>query len=364
MNKNFSNVRSIMLDVAYDVCGCVNYDGPEAVYPLMSLGLFNPGKSLAVKNNKFAKRHFNAENPKQFRYCISGECQKKALYYDTMALEASDRANIPHVIPVIAANPDMITRGYTIASTLTNLHKSSALCLPDAEEVGPWRDTIVMDFHSRSGEKKLKEDKKDGDGSDTTIYKCENVGRGEYRTRGFINLENLQFISADPLFDRQAVIADGGLDEKIFLSELEKNMTDFKPEIKYWYRKNSYLGDIAAERGILLNSKSIDMLIKRILRKITTIEITKSYAWLRFKRLTITVICDENPEPFEITADDIDGLSFGAHVWYEEATLEQIEENHRLLKEWEEAERKAKEEKRKGKGKKKGTDTDEAETEE
>lgn len=359
--RKFTNVRSIELEITYDVCGCVNYDGPEAKYALTALGLYrkNPnGKD--GDNNKFAKRHFNPENPSQFRYSVSGECQKKAIYNDTMAMESPDRAKIPHMMPIIAAHPDMISRGYVIAGQMTNLHKSSALCLPDAEETGPWRDTIVMDFHSRSGEKNLKEERKTGDGKDTTIYKSENVGRGEYKTHGFINVENLQFISADPIFDRQAILVDGGIDEKIFLDELKKNMVNFTPELRYWFRKNNYLGDKAAEYGVLLNDDSVDMLIKRILKKILSVKIERSYAWLRLKDLSIRVICDGNPSQFKVTAEDIDDLYFEPHIWYEEATIEQYKENERLNEEMKERERAAK----KDKGKSKDTETESSESEE
>lgn len=348
--KKFTDVRSIELEIAYDVCGCVNYDGPEAKYALTALGIYRRSSNgKDGDNNKFAKRHFNPENPSQFRYIVSGECQKKAIYGDTMGLESPDRLKIPHMLPVVAANPDMISRGYVVAGQTVNLHKSSALCLPDAEQIGPWRDTIVMDFHSRSGEKNLKEDKRAGDGSDTTIYKSENVGRGEYRTHGFINVENLQFISADPLFDRQAIFLDGGIDEKIFLDELKKNMVNFTPELKYWFRKNNYLSDKAAEYGVLLNDESVNMLIKRILKKILSIKIERSYAWLKLKELSIRVICDENPSPFVVTLEDVDDLCFIPHVWYEEASVEQWKENERLNAEMKEREREAKKDKNKGK---------------
>lgn len=363
--KKFTDVRSIELEIAYDVCGCVNYDGPESRFALAALGLYKRSADSkdGDKNNKFAKRHFNPENPRQFKYAISGECQKRAIYYDTMALESPDRLKIPHMMPIVAAHPDMISRGYVVAGQRNNLHKSSALCLPDAEEVGEWRDTIVMDFHSRSGEKRAKEDKKTGEGNDTTIYKKENVGRAEYRTYGFINVENLQFISLDPLFDRMAVLIDEGEDKEIFLNELKKNMVEFEPEIKYWYRKNNYLGDKAAEYGVLLNDKSVDMLIKRILIKILTMKIERGYAWLKLKSLSIKVNCNENPAEFIVTEELLDNLCFEPHVWYEEATLEQYKENEALMEKMRAEELKAKEDKGK-RGKNKDAETEDEQSNE
>lgn len=340
--EKFTNVKSIQFKVLYDVCGCVNFDGPETVNTLKSLGLFKPVGNQGYNNNKFAKRHFSPEDPKLFKYCISGECLKKAIFGDTMYLESPDRMRMPHVMPMIAAHPDLIIRGYVTASKVTKLQRASALCFPDAEELAPWRDTIVMDFHSRSGEKKLNAEKKDGDEKDTTIYKVENVGKGIYQNEGSIDIEKLQFISADPIFDRQAVEADGGIDESIFLNSLKENMINFTPEIKYWYRENNYLADIAAERGVLLNSESIDMLIRHTLKKIMNISITRSYSWAKFKSMTITVICDEMPDPFTIDHNNIDEFYFDPHIWYEEATAEQIEANHRLKLEMEAAEAKAK----------------------
>lgn len=339
---NFKNVKSIQFKLYLDGVGCVNFGSSEELDFLLRTGIVKWGDDGFVKNGKplsnilLSKKNFrqNEDGTYEYHVKVSSECLRNNIFKDTMPFQSPTVMNLPQVLYRALANSDLILRGYLYTEKGgSSLKKKSPLYLTDAEEIGPWRKSITADFHSRSGEKESNTGKGSDDAKDTTIYKIENVGSTTYLATGGIDVTELRFISADPLYDRMAVNVDGGINEKIYTNELQRNMVNFTPEFKYYFLENSYTADEWAERGVLLNDESVDMLIKRLLKNMLNIEILRRNAHLRTNKLELTVNCTDGEQHIvEIhSTKDIDSLSFKCINVYKEADENKILENKKMI---------------------------------
>ena len=239
--------------------------------------------------------------------------------------------NIPQVLNRAIATPDLVLRGYLYTEKDgVSIKKKSPFFITDAEDK-IWKDSISVDFHTRSGEKELNNGKDSNEAKDTSVYNIENVGSAKYFAKGGIDVQELRFISADPLYDRMAVNVDGGENEKIYMSELEKGMVNFKPEMKYYYLENSYTSDNWAERGILLNDESVDMLIKRLFKQMLEIEVVRRNAYLKTEALIVTVNCDGGEKhEIEVNLSNYNDFTFECVNSYKEADETKICANKEL----------------------------------
>lgn len=363
MVKNFKNVRSIQFELTLDGEGCVNFDSAEQLEYLRSVGIVKYGDSSFFNNGKplsnvlFSKKNFRTsptDDVVEYHVKVSSECLRNAIFKEGMPFQSPTIMNIPHVLYSAIAHPDSLVRGYMYASKTVSLKKKSPLYITDAEEVGAWRRSIATDFHSRSGQKDSNEGKDSADAKDTSIYKIENVGKVTYTAKGGIDVQELGFISGDPLYDRMAINVDGGANEIIYLDTLSKNLNINNPEFKYYYLNNSYTNDEWAERGILLDNAIINNLIKRTLKNILNISVIRRNAFLKTNKLTIHVFTDNNVETVEVTNDNIDSLYFECITNYLEASEDKIKSNKEMA---ESIASKVKEEKKTSKSKKGKSDT-------
>jgi hypothetical protein len=329
-NFNLKNVKSIRFNVNFEGVGCVNFDETSQKWFLKAAGLLK-GDASTNDNNLFAKKVFFSEGEDEygFKYKVSSECIRHAIFDDTMPYQNPTVANIPSTLYTAIAHPDMLTRGYVITRGKDGkdaLRKKSIFAISDAVEVGSCRHLMDFDFHTRSGNK--KDGNAEADTKSTSIYRKENVGNLNYTSSGFINLLEAQFISADLLYDRMAVDVDGGVCEEIYLSTLKRNLVNFDPKFRHYYKTNCIVKDEFSERGILLNEESVDMLVKRLLKNILNIHIERRGAYLNTMSLTIWVNTNEGEsESFEVTLDNIDDFYFGYYPSYTEADNELIKKN-------------------------------------
>lgn len=338
--KIFKNVRSIQFELTLKGDGCVNFDSTEQLEYLRSVNIVKYGDSSFYNNGKalsnilFSKKTFRTspENDKivEYHVKVSSECLRNAIFKEGMPFQSPTIMNIPHVLYSALAHPVSLVRGYMYASKTVSLKKKSPLYITDAEEVGVWRRSIATDFHSRSGQKESNEGKGSDDSKDNSIYKIENVGKATYVAKGGIDVQELGFISADPIYERMAVNVDGGANEIIYLNTLSKNLNINTPEFKYYYLNNSYTGDEWAERGILLNNEAVNNLIKNTLQNILNISIIRRNAFLKTDKLTIYVYTDSGVETVEVTDDNINSLNFEYVTNYLEASEDKIKSNKEI----------------------------------
>lgn len=342
MTQFFKDAKSIQFELTLEGEGCVNYDSSEQLTFLRNVGLvnktdtafFNNGKPL--KNILLSKKNFRRspddENVIEYHVKVSSECLRNAIFKEGIPLQSPTVMTLPLILYRAIAHPDSLIRGYLYTTKGgISLKKKSPICITDAEEVGPWRRSIATDFHSRSGEKELKNDKDSDSPKDNTIYKIENVGNVTYKAKGVIDLQELAFISGDPLYDRMAVDVDGGENCKLYLDTL-KQYTNKEHEFKYYYLQNAYTSDEWAERGILLDNETVNKLIKRALYGMLNISIIRRNSFLKTKELNVTInLSNGKTETVTLTKENIDDFNIEFVSNYIESDFDKIKANKEEL---------------------------------
>lgn len=346
MSKVFENVKTIGLRLELEGDGIVNADSGDQKDVIIKLGL-GSNMDYSCKNYQFAKKNFykDEEGNPYFKYKISSECLRHEVFKETMPDSNPLIKSIPQAFYPMLAMPDYIIRGICIAEDKDNSVKSkSKLTLTDAEEVTTvGHNYVPMEIHTRAGYKKTgdgisvsdDEEKK----KDTTVYNIEVLGHKNYESHGFINLSELQFIPDDPMFDRMSLaVEDGSAEAKIYLDALRRNMVNLDPSFRYYTKKGRYGGDEVAERGILLNQESVNMIVKRTLKGILDIQIMRRNASLKISGLYITVnTADGTSNEIELTKDNLDDFTFNYSQEYFEADEEKILANIKKMKDYEQA---------------------------
>lgn len=170
-----------------------------------------------------------------------------------------------------------------------------------------------MELHTRSGEKKTNND---SDTKDTSLFNKETIGDISYVGGGFIDIQGLEFISSDPVFDRYSFNSDDFEILKVFL---QNNLPNFDSELGYYSLKTSAID--VAEYGIKLNKENILHLIKESLKRTFNISIGRAGSYAKLSRLSIQLVSDlvnpENNKWIEIGGiGDIDNLDFDIEEYY------------------------------------------------
>jgi hypothetical protein len=121
---------------------------------------------------------------------------------------------------------------------------------------------------SRSG---AKEQGKEGEAGDTTLFARDSVGNTRYEAEMFIDVSELAMVSLSDLADRRAVIDDL---VPAYTKALSENLSSPIGDPAYYIKKGSAY--IIPEKGILLNSNQIRTLVDVLLKKVSQVNITKS----------------------------------------------------------------------------------------
>ena len=351
MGKNiFKNVMGIEFNANFNSIGCVNFDAKDQRYFLNRNGL---GSTITQNDNvKYAKKIFSQpkEGKLPFKYKVSSECIRHAMYADCQPFHNPSIVSAPQVLYRMIAHPSYITRGFVFTQKDKNsLKKSSPVTITDAIENHSWRTSIAFDFHSRSGAKDTTI-KEEDDSRDTTIYYTENVGNNTYSLVGFMDLTEMQFMAADASYDRMAIDCDGGEYEQIFLNSLKSNFPSFNGGFDCYYQKCACVQDEWGERGILFDKQSVDFLVKDILKRVMNVNIHRNSAMFTFESLTITIIMDGGEkETFEITNENIDNFVFEYYQKYLIADVQKIRANKELIERQKQEQKEAKKAKKESK---------------
>lgn len=327
MEKTIS-VKNIAFKATFNGNGCVNFDSGDQKFELCRFDIL---KGKVYDNVLYAKKVYYKQDDgtTTFRYKVSSEALRHAIFSEEMPFMNPTIQQLPQVFYNSLGTPAMLARGYMFAGDVS-LKRKSPLTITDAVETGKERSLISIDFHSRSGAKntdtKGAEDKKD-----TTIYNIENVGNNQYVAYGNIDLQELQFVSADPSYDRMAVDIDGGVNETIYLDSLNRNLPTQDKRFGYYFIKNAITEDEWAERGVLLSNDDVDFLVKYILKNILSVNICRRNALLSIEKLEVTF--DNGNSYQELRLDNLNDYYFEVVSKYQEASEEKILKNRQKIDE-------------------------------
>jgi hypothetical protein len=300
-----SKVKHIEFKVEFEGHGIVNYDSSEQKYIWnreSKEGNKNKFTSM-YDNNMYAKKHYSRGEDGVLNYKIkaSSETLRNSIFRgDAIAVNPS----IVHhktLLNAFIGSPLGLIRGYLFAENNETFKNKSTLTITSATQTNDAESS--MDLNSRSGAKKEKDDSGE---SDTTIHNKETIGDITYKSKGFINIQELEFLGCDSIFDRYSFNADDFEILKIFLN---KNLPNFDSELGYYKLKTSVID--VAEYGIKLNKENVVFLVKEALKRILNISIYRTGAYLKTKKLTIQLVINPlNPkENIDIEINDINDIN-------------------------------------------------------
>lgn len=232
---------------------------------------------------------------------VSQNCIRHHLFKDqNYDLHFSNRANMDQVLASVTG----LLRGFVIPST--QWKKQSPLLIEDFvdqlhngnfEQFSTDRPMDLQaekDKTSESGEPVYKR------GSDT-LYSKTTFGDTEYLAYGSISIEDLQFISLDPKFDRCAMAIKTGQGEIIakqitdFLVQLSDDKT-LQPVATFgvnYCRVGTIFNQ--GEVGILLNDDAIHVLVQEMLRRLKSLFIKQSKGYLYVDEVELDYNASDRP---------------------------------------------------------------------
>lgn len=350
-------VKSVLFETVLKGRGVVNFDDKSQKYNLRAKNINHLYDSN--DNVQYAKKEFflNEKNEWDYKIIISDGALRNALFRNDYV------SSIPHIhkypmlyIPYIASISTLI-RGFLSTEKEDNSHRKSSVCLPSAIQTNNTQSSLEM--RGRSGYKELKKEKKDSlDAKDTTIFKKETIGDVTYETKGFFDIQQLQFISADQAYGRYSINPDYF---KLFAEELSKNIPGFNGTLGFYNMKDSALK--YPELGLLFSENDIKFLMVEFIKRLLNLEIKRSGAFAQIDTLKVKLVYNpledrlNNEEgwvdiktvsDFEELIKDVDIKIFYEESNYDEAVKVRSQLKD-LINDSKEARRKEKEEEKKRK---------------
>ena len=309
-------IKNILIKADLVGNGIVNMDSGEQSHILRGTDShLRPHDKF--NNTSYAKKNFykDENNKLTYKLKISSDCLKHDLYKNEVIAQSPKIDTQDMILYSYIASPMAITRGYMFTGR-NPFKRTGALSICDAEQTCGAVSNIEL--FSKSGEKTSNNG--DSDKSDNTLYKKETVGDIKYSTSGNIDICQLQFISADQVFDRYAFNPDNF---SMYKSFLDMRMENFNSVLGHYHLSNSII-DIP-EYGIKLSNENILFLVKETLKKLLSLNIKRKGAFAKVSSLKIKLV--ENPVKDLMSIDekwielksfeDIDNLNFEIQDFYE-----------------------------------------------
>jgi hypothetical protein len=325
-------VKHVNFKIELEGNGIVNYDSGDQKY-LWNRESKEGNKNKftsADNNNMYAKKHYfrKEDGSLDYKIKISSDALRNAIFKGDAIATNPTISHHKSLLNSFIGSTMGIVRGYMFAGKTETLKRKSPLSITSAIQTN--NSESYMEFHSRSGGKKIGDD---SDKSDTTIFNKETIGPITYNAEGFLNLQTLEFISSDPIFDRYSFNSD---DYSILKTFLTHNLPNFNNDLGYYSLKTSAID--VAEYGLKLTNEQVLYLIKETLKRILNIKIERSTSYAKLSKLSIELVYDPiNPKNntwVDITSiEDIDSLFFEIDESYVLADESNAKEQRKTIEE-------------------------------
>lgn len=286
--------------------GVVNYDGSYQKEILKQLDFDNKvGYDSIHKNDNisYAKKVFTDSNDmSQYKLKISSNCLRNAIFGADFVSQSPSIIHHPEIFMASIATPASIIRGFLFANKKETNKRSGAITILDA--IQTCNAKSIFETQTRSG---FKDDDKEKATKDNTFFMKETVGEITYESRGIIDIEKMQFISTDQLYDRFAFNPDSF---PIFKKYLQTRIPSFDSELAYYVRNGN--ADLTPEYGIMFSNSVLNILIKESLIRIASFNIHKANSLANLVSFEIRPVydcLDNNEEWITIVDKDVDGGS-------------------------------------------------------
>jgi len=287
--EKVTGIKSVDFKITAKGHGVVNWNGPTSLkvqedsklgknnHTMPKLrGYTNLTGEVSEKGYKYVKEPADVDFKKTPLY-ISQNCIRHHLFRDqAFDIHYAKKNNLEKVLASITG----LMRGYVVPSSQNK--RTSPLLMEDfVDQLGNGN----FEQMGRSGSKEKEKNRKGGESSNSFFSKT-TFGDTEYQSYGSISIEQLQFISLDKKFDREAMeIKEGQGDEVAaavnqFIQSLN---AELDPEAQFhanYVRKGTIFEK--GEVGILLNDDAVQALVEHTLERVSNLSIrqAKSYMYV------------------------------------------------------------------------------------
>lgn len=322
-------VKGVNFKIELNGNGIVNFDsGDQKFLWNRESKNGNKNKFTSVDNNNvYAKKHYfrNENGELGYKIKISSDALRNAIFKGDAIATNPSIMHHKHLLYSFIGSTMGLVRGYMFAGDET-IKRKSPLTITSATQTN--ESESYMEFHSRSGGKQIGND---SEKSDTTIFNKETIGDITYEAEGFINIQSLEFLSCDPVFDRYSFNAD---EYEILKTFLSNTLPNFDSELGY-YKLNTSVIDVA-EYGLKFNNEQILFLIKETLKRIFNISIDRANGYAKLNKLEIELVYDvldsKNNTFVDISSiNDIDNLNFEVVESYSKFDEEEAKKQREVI---------------------------------
>jgi hypothetical protein len=277
-SEKIEGIRSVDFKIVAKGHGVVNWNGPTNLaqengttvdnHTMPKLrGYTNLSGKVKDTGYKYRKEPTDIDFKKTPLY-ISQNCVRHHLFKEqAFDLHYANRKNIKHVLASITG----LVRGFVVPAT-QNKRTSSLL---------------LEDFVDQLGNGNFEQFGQAGERDSSSFYSKTTFGDTEYISYGSISIEQLQFISLDKKFDREAMEIKTGESEEVakLVEEYIASIDTKNRSPKATFHENCVRNGTIfeeGENGILLNDDAVDILVDETLRRIRELSIrqAKSYMYV------------------------------------------------------------------------------------
>ena len=277
-SEKITGIRSVDFKIIAKGHGVVNWNGPTNLaqengttvdnHTMPKLrGYSNLSGRVKDTGYKYRKEPTDIDFKKTPLY-ISQNCVRHHLFREqAYDVHYANKKNIKQVL----ASMTGLVRGYVVPATQNK--RTSPL--------------LLEDFVDQLGNGNFEQFGQAGARDSSSFYSKTTFGDTEYISHGSISIEQLQFISLDKKFDREAMEIKTGEGEEVAKSVTEYIVSlDTKgrsPEALFHENcvRNGTIFE-EGENGVILNDDAVDILIDETLRKLNELVIrqAKSYMYV------------------------------------------------------------------------------------
>ncbi len=275
--EKVAGIKSVDFQITAKGHGVVNWNGPTTLssggktvdnHTLPKLrGYTNlTGKIKEETGYKYKKEATDIDFKKTPLY-ISQNCIRHHLFREqAYDIHYAKKSNLQQVLASITG----LVRGYVVPESQNK--RTSPL--------------LMEDFVDQLGNGNFEQFGQAGERDSSSFFSKTTFGDTEYKSYGSISIEQLQFISLDRKFDREAMgIKDGQGEDvaKSITQYIQSLNTKLDPEAIFhhnYVREGTVFEE--GEVGILLNDDAVQALIEHTLNRIRTLSIrqAKSYMYV------------------------------------------------------------------------------------
>lgn len=282
-NEKITGIRSVDFKIVAKGHGVVNWNGPTTLigdggktvdnHTMPKLrGYTNLSGKEKDTGYKYKKEATDIDFKNTPLY-ISQNCVRHHLFKaQAFDLHYADRKNIKNVLASITG----LVRGFVVPATQNK--RTSPL--------------LLEDFVDQLGNGNFEQFGQAGERDSSSFYSKTTFGDTEYISYGSISIEQLQFISLDKKFDREAMEIKTGEGEEVaklveeYISSLDtKNLSPKATFHENCVRNGTIFEE--GENGIILNHDAIAILIEETLRMLSELSIRQAKSYMYVDEVTV-----------------------------------------------------------------------------